>query len=428
MDDMVTTEILRNISIPPILTYSDKIEIFHYVQLLLDSYINDNILSFVDEDFDEELDNYLYDNVISTYENIYSFNTELNLQEIINDVKETHFLSIIPNRSNAHSFRTLSQNKINSLNLKIDFLRNIPQPTQRTEAWYEFRHNLITASSAWKVFGSQAIKNSLIYEKCKPYEIFGTSVVNTESTLHWGQKFEQVSVNLYEELYNTKVEDFGCIKDDTYSFLGASPDGINVDENSPLYGRMLEIKNIVNRKITGIPKKEYWIQMQLQMSVCKLNECDFLETKFFEYNSYNDFLTDSSLNNNLLSKEGEKKGMFMYFNGSNGSPKYIYPPTNLNFEELELWEQTQLENTDLMWIRNVYWKLEILSCVLVCRNKQWFNEAVKKIGELWSIIETERVSGYQHRAPNKRAKSEPIVQNKCLLNIVKLSSSSSCSS
>jgi hypothetical protein len=118
----------------------------------------------------------------------------------------------------------------------------------------------------------------------------------------------------------------------------------------------------------------------------------------------------------------------MYFNGSNGSPKYIYPPTNLNFEELELWEQTQLENTDLMWIRNVYWKLEILSCVLVCRNKQWFNEAVKKIGEVWSIIETERVSGYQHRAPNKRAKSEPIMQNKCLLNIVKLPSSSSCSS
>ena len=133
MDDMVTTEILRNISIPPILTYSDKIEIFHYVQLLLDSYINDNILSFVDEDFDEELDNYLYDNVISTYENIYSFNTELNLQEIINDVKETHFLSIIPNRSNAHSFRTLSQNKINSLNLKIDFFRYIPQTKQKTE-------------------------------------------------------------------------------------------------------------------------------------------------------------------------------------------------------------------------------------------------------------------------------------------------------
>ena len=55
-----------------------------------------NILSFIDEDFDEHLDQYLYDNAISTYENIYSFYTELHLQQIINDVKETYFLSIIP--------------------------------------------------------------------------------------------------------------------------------------------------------------------------------------------------------------------------------------------------------------------------------------------------------------------------------------------
>ena len=62
-------------------------------------------------------------------------------------------------------------------------------------------------------------------------------------------------------------DDFGCIKDKNYSFLGASPDGINVDDTSPLFGRMLEIKNIVNREITGEPKKEYWIQMQMQMNI-----------------------------------------------------------------------------------------------------------------------------------------------------------------
>lgn len=65
--------------------------------------------------------------------------------------------------------------------------------------------------------------------------------------------------------------------------MGASPDGINVDVNSERYGRMLEIKNIVNREINGIPKKEYWVQMQMQMEVCDLDECDFLETKFVEY-------------------------------------------------------------------------------------------------------------------------------------------------
>ena len=35
-------------------------------------------------------------------------------------------------------------------------------------------------------------------------------------------------------------------------------------------------------KLDGIPKKEYWIQMQLQMEVCDLDECDFLETRFIE--------------------------------------------------------------------------------------------------------------------------------------------------
>jgi hypothetical protein len=78
------------------------------------------------------------------------------------------------------------------------------------------------------------------------------------------------------------VDDFGCLQHDAHAFLGASPDGINVDPASQRYGRMLEIKNIVNRDITGIPKKEYWIQMQLQMETADLNECDFLETQFSE--------------------------------------------------------------------------------------------------------------------------------------------------
>lgn len=60
--------------------------------------------------------------------------------------------------------------------------------------------------------------------------------------MHWGQKYEELSVMFYEKQYNTKVEDFGCIPHDDCYFLGASPDGIIVDEESPIYGRMLEIK------------------------------------------------------------------------------------------------------------------------------------------------------------------------------------------
>ena len=65
-------------------------------------------------------------------------------------------------------------------------------------------------------------------------------------------------------MYKTCIGEFGCIQHPEYPFLGASPDGINILKDNPRFGRMLEIKNIVNRDITGIPKKEYWVQMQMQ--------------------------------------------------------------------------------------------------------------------------------------------------------------------
>ena len=97
-----------------------------------------------------------------------------------------------------------------------------------------------------------------------------------------GVKYEPVTILIYEDMYKTKVEEFGCIQHPEYNFIGASPDGINIDETNNKFGKMLEIKNIVNREITGIPKTEYWIQTQIQMETCDLNECDFLETRFSE--------------------------------------------------------------------------------------------------------------------------------------------------
>ena len=57
---------------------------------------------------------------------------------------------------------------------------------------------------------------------------------------------------------------------------------------------MLEIKNPTSREITGIPKEDYWIQMQLQMETCNLNECDFLETVFKEYETEEEFMADGT--------------------------------------------------------------------------------------------------------------------------------------
>ena len=138
---------------------------------------------------------------------------------------------------------------------KIQKLREIPQPVQRTPEWYKFRWNLITASNAYKAFETQSSINQLVYEKCQPLKTFNDEdeeikMVNTNTAMHWGQKYEPLSVMYYEQKYGTKVEDFGCIQHPTYKFLGASPDGIIVNKESDRYGRMLEIKNPVSREIT----------------------------------------------------------------------------------------------------------------------------------------------------------------------------------
>ena len=75
-------------------------------------------------------------------------------------------------------------------------------------------------------------------------------------------------------------------------------------------------------------------------------------------------------------------------------------------EDYEIWEQETMQQfeQDFTWIKNIYWKLDEVSCVLVLRNKIWFQDTIGKIEEAWNIIEKERVSGFQHRASAKRAK------------------------
>ena len=63
-----------------------------------------------------------------------------------------------------------------------------------------------------------------------------------------------------------------------------------------------------------------------------------------------------------------------------------------------------------IWIKDCYWKLEHMSCVLVCRNRLWFQSNIAEMGELWKIIEKERVSGFEHRAPNRKTKPENAFQ------------------
>ena len=241
---------------------------------------------------------------------------------------------------------------------------------------------------------------------------------------------------VYENQYHGKIADFGCIQHSQYSCIGASPDGINIDPNSLRYGRMIEVKNIVNREITDTPKEEYWIQMQIQMETCDLNECDFIETRFKLFETENDFynyklvsdpqLTSMTTMDHQISLEN-MKGVYLCFvenktdlpikhntqnsdsstnnsenkiiimpteevwrNLNTSPPKWIYMPLNipLDPESITEWiKQHRIKmRPNYVLFSTHYWYLDEFSCILVKRNKMWFESALPKILDIWSTI------------------------------------------
>lgn len=301
--------------------------------------------------------------------------------------------------------RSLYNKDINDKNLELDFenistkldkLESINEtlPAQRTDKWYEMRHNMISASNLWKVFFSDSSRRQIIDEKSK---LLNTTRYHNgfDSTLEWGQRFEPVAQMYYQDMYQTKIKEYGCIPHSSYSFIGASPDGINVDKNSSLYGRLLEIKCIVNREITGIPKKEYWTQMQIQMECCDLDECDFLECRFKTYENEMDFLKDGNINK---TENDKYKGIIIsFFCNKESKFVYEYMPFDIeNQSDMDKWMDTTMsvydENPSIQWIKNIYWYLEEVSCVYVPRNREWFNSVLPKIEKCWKDIERNRLN------------------------------------
>ena len=308
---------------------------------------------------------------------------------------------------------------------QIHILKNIPQPAQKTDEWYTFRKQHLTGSNIWKVFGTDSSVRQLIYEKLVPDHSGSSSNSSLGDTpLNWGHKYEPLTNALYEYYNDVTVEEFGCIPHSTIPFLAASPDGIvTSDKNN---GRMVEIKNVVSREITQIPKMEYYIQMQLQMEVCDLDECDFVETKFIEYDSVGEFEKD---------KYKVEKGMIMVLVKDNNTLLYEYAPLFQNrrssldefiqsvYDKYHINTDTMENNDGVRWFRNVYWKLEIFSCVYVPRSKEWFQEALPKMQECWDTIEKERNEEnaylkYKPRSNKPRdPKSSDQKTNKVLINL-----------
>lgn len=382
----------------------------------IDEYLKSNLLKYSSPTFHEDLVEEIHETIYeATIQSGMCGNTEANRREIgelVNETAETYF-----NRANIYPVRSyppetdvsdlIHPTSMSILQQKIQALKSLPQPPQRTTEWYQFRHDLLTASNLYKALGSPAQFNQLVCEKCKPITVPDElAVVNTASPTHWGNKYEEVTTMLYEAMYPGNVVDtaFGCIRHAEHSFIGASPDGIVV--SGPRIGHMLEIKNTVSREIEDTPILSHWVQCQVQMETCDLDFCDYVQTNIKEVER------DAFFENTTCEYKGVILHLISRILGA-AKYKYVYMPLSLlhhvddpvaQAEQVDHWARSQMKvyGSEYCLFETLYWYLNEYSCVIVPRNREWFQTALPHFIHVWDTVVNERVSGYEHRMPKKR--------------------------
>lgn len=183
-------------------------------------------------------------------------------------------------------------------------IREIKYP-QKSPEWLKARKSLITASNASlllprtkrliECYSIYSTIEELVDPKvmCDPfgdnYTFYSKKVskgdpfIGSKATI-FGEKYEDVILEYYKVTKDKQIHDFSLIIDSEFPFLGASPDGITSD------GNLVEIKAPYSRKIIpGHVPLKYYIQVQIQLKVCNLNLCDYIESSFVEYTNIEEF-------------------------------------------------------------------------------------------------------------------------------------------
>jgi putative phage-type endonuclease len=257
-----------------------------------------------------------------------------------------------------------------------------PQPEQRSPEWFAMRETMITASDMATAIEENPYQRpfDLIKKKC---HITG---YHPNKYTEWGVKYEPVADLVYKYKIGKEIKEYGLLKHDTISMIGASPDGITAD------GIMVEIKCPFCRKITGIVPHYYWIQIQIQLEVCDLQWCHFEECGLTEYDTEDDFILDSNQDGQpYLTLDNKNKGVVVVACDDNlNKLEYFYSEITLSYQELNRWTEQKVEeicdNPKLSYVKTTYWKLDTFSCVKVERDRDWFQEALPKIYKFWDQL------------------------------------------
>ena len=307
-------------------------------------------------------------------------NTNDLLNYIVENIYNNLVISLDSNITKEYIQKRLSN--IENYKKQLQIIKEIPMIIQRSDEWFNVRKNLITASDMAQAlnkgkFGSQ--KDFLIKKINNLIENNNAYVQSDNVALLWGVKYEEVANKIYMKRNKVEVFEFGLIKHPTISCFGASPDGISE------LGIMLEIKCPFKRKIDGSIPEQYWMQIQGQLEVCDLEECDYLECKLRQYNNEADFLSDSHTDY-ILTKDLNEKGIVIEYK-KDGERNYLYSDLNKTISELVEWKEDIITEFDYtIEYEIVYWRLDEYFCKRVYRDKEFFNKNIENLKYLWDKI------------------------------------------
>ena len=299
---------------------------------------------------------------------------------------------------------------------RIVEIKRIPQFEQKSTGWLEQRGKCLTATAIATALDEDPYKTpaELLLDKCDR----GVPFVENKN-VHHGKKYEEIGNMFYSFRNNVIMYEYGLIQHDKHSFIGASPDGICEKKTlesdiilSSLVGRLLEIKFPKTRKILtegdldgDICPHYYYVQVQTQLFVTKMDECDFLQCQIDEYDSWEDFVKDSNPKIPGLSKISNlEKGCLIQLLPKkmvDGDPemclyngRYLYPPRlHMSHDEIQLWiakETIQFPQNNLsknfMIDKVIYWRLSMVACNLIKADPEWFESKIPYLKQFWNYV------------------------------------------
>lgn len=287
--------------------------------------------------------------------------------------------SLLRLRKAAHAAAFSQQNQaIGAAEASWKWLLDHPQIPQRTKEWYLEKQEILTASEIGKLWQGNAAKSGLIQSKARPIQLSESpqrlATLRSQTTpFGWGIRYEPVAKLVLEERGPSTIQDLGRIRHRTVPRLAASPDGLFI--SGPFVGRLVEIKCPISRQIKDneIPK-EYWQQIQIQLEVCDLDLCEYVEVKLKQLEA---------------DDPGVKGWITLWLNNETLDTEYEYHSRpehrQRNGPGEEAWQPMETYG----------WAVETLRQVTVARDRAWFESIQPILAEFWQTVEAARRGEWQ---------------------------------